>query len=326
MSELEKANSPENLQKTVDIIIPTYKPGPVFRELLKRLLCQTYPLHRIIVMNTEKEYWDDAVYESLFADTGIKPDEKLKVIHLTKPEFDHGGTRHQGFMEAEADACICMTQDALPKNKHLVGNLMAALYSGENVAIAYARQLPAADCGFIERYTRAFNYPKESRVKSKADLDKLGIKTYFCSNVCAAYRREIYLTLGGFIRKTIFNEDMIFAAKSVQNGYKIVYSSDAEAIHSHNYTAREQLHRNFDLAVSQADHPEVFSGLASEGEGLRLVVSTSAYLLKKGKWYLLPDLIIKSGFKYVGYRLGKMYRRLPDSLVRRLTMNQAYWD
>lgn len=326
MNETEKAHFPEGLKKTVDIIIPAYKPGPVFKELLKRLLCQTYPLHRIIVMNTEKEYWDDTIYESLFADNDTKLNEKLKVIHLTKPEFDHGGTRHQGFLESEADACICMTQDALPKNRHLVGNLIAALYSDEDAAIAYGRQLPAADCGFVERYTREFNYPKENRVKSKADLDKLGIKTYFCSNVCAAYKRELYLKLGGFIRKTIFNEDMIFAAKAVQNGYKIVYSSEAEVIHSHNYTAREQLHRNFDLAVSQADHPEAFSGLSSEGEGMRLVMNTSLYLFKKGKWYLLPDLIIKSGFKYAGFRLGKMYRHLPDSLVRRLTMNQAYWD
>lgn len=310
--------------RTVDIIIPAYKPGPAFKELLKRLLRQTYSLRQIIVMNTGQEYWDDSGYGSLFADTDAST--KLKVIHITKAEFDHGGTRHLGFMESEADACICMTQDALPQNKHLVENLIASLYSDEAVAVAYGRQLPNGNCGFIERYTRDFNYPKESRVKSKADLETLGIKTYFCSNVCAAYKREIYLKLGGFIRKTIFNEDMIYAAKAVQNGYKIAYSSGAGVIHSHNYSAIEQLHRNFDLAVSQTDRPEVFSGLASEGEGLHLVASTFVYLLEKGRWYLLPDLIIKSGFKYMGFRLGKMYRRLPKSLVRRLTMNQTYWD
>ncbi len=64
----------------------------------------------------------------------------------------------------------------------------------------------------VEAYTRIFNYPKESRIKSKEDLPKLGIKTFFCSNVCAAYRKSEYNALGGFPLHTIFNEDMIFAS------------------------------------------------------------------------------------------------------------------
>ena len=58
-------------------------------------------------------------------------------------------------------------------------------------------------------------------------LRRLGIKTFFCSNVCAAYRREIYEELGGFVKHTIFNEDMIYAAKAVEAGYAIAYAADA---------------------------------------------------------------------------------------------------
>lgn len=307
---------------TVDVIIPAYKPGSAFKELLRRLLWQTCPIQHVIVMNTEKEYWDEDAYAPLFEDKKTK----LSVVHIAKAEFDHGGTRHLGMELSEADVCVCMTQDAIPRNRELLENLIMSLYTEPSVAVSYARQLPAADCGFVERLTRAFNYPEESRIKSEADAETLGIKAYFCSNVCAAYKRELYLELGGFIRKTIFNEDMIFAAKAAKNGYKIAYAADAQVIHSHNYTAIEQLHRNFDLAVSQADHPEAFAGVASEGEGLRLVKATAVCLMKRGKCFLLPELIIKSGFKYAGFRLGKIYRRLPASLVRRLTMNQAYWD
>ena len=98
---------------------------------------------------------------------------------------------------------------------------------------------------------REFNYPKTSRLKSKEDLSKLGIKTYFCSNVCAAYQKDVYERLGGFVRKTIFNEDMILAGRMIQAGWKIYYAADAKVIHSHNYNCRQQFHRNFDLAVSQ---------------------------------------------------------------------------
>ena len=185
---------------------------------------------------------------------------------------------------------------------------------------------PAADCGVIERYTRDFNYPAVSRLKGKEDEDELGIKTYFCSNVCAAYRRNIYLKLGGFTKKTIFNEDMIFAGHAVEAGYQIAYAADAQVIHSHNYTAMQQLHRNFDLGVSQADHPEVFGRLHSEGEGIRLVKKTAKWLVENGHVLLLPQLVMASGSKYAGYWLGKHYKKLPEGLIRSLTMNPAYWE
>ena len=165
-----------------------------------------------------------------------------------------------------------------------------------------------------------------SRLKGKEDEDELGIKTYFCSNVCAAYRRDIYLKLGGFTKKTIFNEDMIFAGHAVEAGYQIAYAADAQVIHSHNYTAMQQLHRNFDLGVSQADHPEVFGRLHSEGEGIRLVKKTAKWLVENGHVLLLPQLVMASGSKYAGYWLGKHYKKLPEGLIRSLTMNPAYWE
>ena len=86
-------------------------------------------------------------------------------------------------------------------------------------------------------------------------------------------------------------------------------------IHSHNYSGIQQFHRNFDLAVSQADHPEVFSGIRSEGEGIRMVKQTAAFLVKSGKAYLIPKLIYTSGCKYLGFLMGKRYRRLPRRCV-----------
>lgn len=305
----------------IDVIIPTYRPGDRLEALLKRLLCQSRPVNRVIIMNTERQYWNEERYEPLFHGK----ETRLTVCHLKKEEFDHGHTRHLGILKSDADICVCMTHDCVPHDRELIRRLTDALLAYEDVAVSYARQLPASDCGYIERFTRQFNYPEESCVKGQADLEKMGIKTYFCSNVCAAYRRERYLELGGFTEKTIFNEDMIFAAAAVKAGYRIAYAADAMVIHSHNYTAIEQLRRNFDLAVSQADHPEVFAGLRSEGEGIRLVKKTAAYLAGNGRFYQIPELAVKSGFKYAGYLLGKHYRKLPLPLVRKLTMNGAYW-
>lgn len=306
----------------LDVVIPVYGPGKQFLELLRRLGEQSLPVNRLIILNTEKPLWDAFVRDLA---PGALP-ENLTVYHVKKEEFDHGATRNSGIEASDADVCVCMTHDALPADRELLKNLADALKKEEGIAAAYARQLPAKDCGILERYTRQFNYPDESRVKSRADLPVLGIKTYFCSNVCAAYPRELYLSLGGFTRKTIFNEDMIFAAKAMEKGYRVAYAAEARVIHSHNYSPMEQFHRNFDLAVSQADHPEVFSGVPSEGEGIRLVKRTAGWLVKSGHGYLLPKLFLDSGFKYLGYLAGKRYRKLPKALIKWCTMNKNYWD
>lgn len=45
------------MKKTVDVIIPTYKPGKEFEKILEKLEEQTYPVKKIMVMNTEEEFW-----------------------------------------------------------------------------------------------------------------------------------------------------------------------------------------------------------------------------------------------------------------------------
>ena len=156
-------------------------------------------------------------------------------------------------------------------------------------------------------------------------MGELGIKTYFCSNVCCAYNAKIFKELQGFVNHTIFNEDMIYAAKAVGNGYKIAYVADAEVIHSHNYSGKQQFHRNFDLGVSQAEHPEVFADISSESEGIRMVKKTISELKNLGYGKEIPGYIITSGCKFVGYRLGKKYKKLPKWLIRKCTMSPMYW-
>ena len=301
------------------MIIPVYKPGKELFTLIERLENQTVAVRQIILMNTEEKYFEQLVYGVRF------PEEhkKVKVYHLSKREFDHGGTRRRGVNKSDASVFVMMTQDAMPADDYLIENLTAPLQG--KVAAAYARQLPNENCNLTERYVRSFNYPEQSCVKSLEDLPKLGIKTYFCSNVCAAYRREVYEELGGFVHHTIFNEDMIYAAGAMKAGWEIAYAADARVIHSHNYTNKQQFHRNFDLGVSQAQHPEVFSGVASESEGKKMVLQTAKYLWGNKMAHKIPALLMQSISKYAGYLLGKRYESLPRSWVLAFSDNKEYW-
>ena len=305
---------------TIDVIIPTYKPDGSFFELLDRLNSQTVKVRKIIVINTEEKFFHQLVYGRKFKEEY----SNLQVKHISAHEFDHGGTRRRAASETDADVFVMMTQDAVPADEYLLERLLLPL-ADERVAVSYARQLAKEDAGEIEKYTRVFNYPKESVIKGKEDIPTLGIKTFFCSDVCAAYKRNVYEELGGFVKKAIFNEDMVFAAKAVKAGYRIAYAADAQVYHSHNYTGAEQFRRNFDLGVSQACHPEVFDGISSESEGISMVKKTIRHLWDSGHKKEIFRLIYTSGCKFIGYRLGKGYRRLPMKLILKCTSNRNYW-
>lgn len=305
---------------TVDIIIPAYKPDQKFLTLIKQLEHQSVPLGRIIVMNTEQKYFNRLIYGTSFQ----KDHHNVIVKHVSKKEFDHGKTRNQGVQCSDADYFVMMTQDAVPADEYVVEELLKQLHE-ERVAVAYARQLANEDSSEIEKYTREFNYPDKSVIKTQADLDQYGIKTFFCSNVCAAYNRKIFDELGGFVKHTIFNEDMLYAAKAVEAGYGIAYTAQAKVFHSHNYSYREQFHRNFDLGVSQAEHPEVFGAYPSESEGVRYVIQIIGHLKELGLKRKIPYVIIQSGFKYIGYWCGKHYNWLPRRLVVAMSSAKEYW-
>ncbi|MEI3380343.1 MAG: glycosyltransferase family 2 protein [Dorea sp.] len=300
---------------SVDVVIPTYKPDSKFDKLLFMLQRQQYPIENIWIINTKAGKFPKQIKET----------DQIHIHHIEPKDFDHGATRDKGMQMSNAEIVVFMTQDAVPEDEFVIGKLVEALDQDEKIGAAYAKQLAENGCNIIETYTRTFNYPEKSMIKTAEDIPRLGIKTFFCSNVCAAYRRSVYEKMGGFCKRTIFNEDMILAGNMVLSGYKIAYASEAKVIHSHNYTGMQQFHRNFDMAVSQAEHPEVFNCVKSEKEGIKLVKMTAEHLLRIKKGYLIPKLIYQSGCKFIGYKLGRNYKKLPEAIVKWCTMSPNYW-
>jgi Glycosyltransferases, probably involved in cell wall biogenesis len=303
---------------SIDLIIPTYRPDEKFHKLMKRLKKQTVKPNHIWIINTQVEQSGKSLEEQ-YGDT-----EHLQIINITREEFDHGGTRNYGASLSDSEFVMFMTQDAVPADEFLIENLLKA-FTDDTIGVAYGRQLAGKNAGAVEQYTRLFNYPDQDSVKSWRDLNQLGIKTYFCSNVCSVYRKSVYDELGGFVTKTIFNEDMIMASKVIGAGYSIAYASGAKVVHSHKYTYWQQFTRNFDMAVSQRQYREIFESVKSESEGIKMIKQTFSHLLKTKRAYLIPDLILQSGFKYLGYKMGLNYEKLPKKLVVKCSMNKAYW-
>lgn len=308
------------MEKIIDIFIPVYKPDERLKVLIARLMQQTLKPRYIYLLHTLEEEVQplDMFYEKEWK-------EIIREIPIEKKDFDHGGTRAYGASLSDAEFLLFMTQDAVPANQILLENLMIP-FADEKIAACYARQLPRKEAKTVERLIRQYNYPDTDRIQSAEDIDTLGIKAYFCSDVCAVYKRSVYEEMGGFVKKTIFNEDMIMAADMITSGYRVAYASSAKVLHSHSYTLRQQFSRNFDLAVSQVQYRRVFEGISSESEGLSMVKAVCIYLIKHGQAFKIPYFILDCAAKFAGYRLGKQYHHLPKKVVRACSMNKGYWQ
>ena len=118
-------------EKTIDVIIPTYKPGKEFQELLKRLMKQKKAFNKILLLQTIED--------------GEKPmesnDPKIEVYPIAKKDFDHGHTRAYGASLSKADYVMFMTQDAMPVDDRLTQELLKGFMIDPTVAIVYGRQL-----------------------------------------------------------------------------------------------------------------------------------------------------------------------------------------
>lgn len=307
--------------KNVDVVIPTCCPDEKLSLIMKRLELQTIRPEKIILIDTKVPGKEGKVPAKSFACY-----ENVTYVQIEQSEFDHGGTRNKGAELSDAPVILFMTQDAVPMNPHLIEEILKG-FEDEQVAAVYARQVPKKGSGLVERYTREFNYPGISCKKDKSTMERYGVKSYFCSNTCAAYRKDRFTEAGGFAAPVIFGEDMKMSAKLIQSGYAVYYAADARVLHSHDYTVLQQFRRNFDNGVAWRMDREIYEGVkAAEGEGIRLVLGNLAFLLKHKKYFSIPDLFVKSAGKYAGFFLGKHYEYLPVTFCRKCSMNQKFWE
>lgn len=260
-------------QPSITVIVPTINAEKELPLLIERLHSQTLQADEIMVVDSASDDKTESI---------CRNDPAVKYIRIKREEYDHGGTRDMAARKAAGDIVVFLTQDALPADDDFLLNLTSPIIKGE-AAISTGRQLPRHGATRMEALVREFNYPAQSFFRSKDDIPRLGIKTFFSSDVCCAYDKEIFLKLGGFEHPLKTNEDMFFAAKAINNGYKVAYAADARVYHSHNFSLKEQYKRNYVQGYEIARHDELLSGVPLESEGMKLVKYVSKGLLKHGR-------------------------------------------
>ncbi len=300
----------------VALIIPARNAGAHLDRLLPALAAQTLQPDTVLVVDSSST--DDTV--SRFRQFGAR------VEVIAAQQFNHGGTRRWASEQVDADALILLTQDAIPASPQTFANLIQELEEDPRIGLAYGRQLPHPGAGILEAQSRHFNYSPQSRSKSLADAGELGIKTCFSSDSFSVYRRSALQAVGGFPEDVIGSEDAHVAARMLLNGYLVRYAASACVQHSHSYSLMQEFRRYFDIGVFYGREPWIREAFGTAGgEGKRYVQAELRALRDAGQLQRVPEVLLRSALKLLGYRLGHAEQHLPTPLKRRLSMFSNYW-
>ena len=296
------------------IIIPTYNASAHIRDQLEALTVQTIRNADILLIDSSST---DSTVE-------IAKSYGVRTVVIPKADFDHGGTRTLAASQVRGDVLVYFTQDALPQNEYAIERLVKALEQDQDVGAVFGRQIPCPHATPFAQHLRFFNYPTQSYTRTFSDRAMYGVKTAFCSNSFAAYRRSALERVGWFKDQLLMGEDISVCARMLVKGYRVGYVADAVVYHSHNYTVAQEFKRYFDLGVFFEKERWLLDEFGRpEGEGIKFVRSEFSYLRSHGFLHLLPISLMRAAAKLIGYRLGHYYRHLPRAILRRVSMHTA---
>lgn len=303
------------MSNSVSIVIPVYNGGELFRECLESITMQNINFCQMIVIDSSSSDGSGELAVNAGFDVNV----------ICQAEFDHGGTRNKALDCIKTDFVVFMTQDAILQDNDSVAKLID-VFDNTDVDAVYGRQLPHDDANELTRYARSNSYTDISYITSLNDDYPKGFRKAFMSNSFAAYRVSSLKDVGGFPQKLILGEDSYVAAKILLNNRKVAYSSLASVKHSHNYTLIEEFKRYFDTGVFHASESWMKEQLGSvEGEGVRFALGQFVYLFKKGLIISAFFSVVSSSMKYLGYKLGNHYEKIPNDYRIKFSMYSGYF-
>ena len=279
---------------TVDIICPVYNGENCILELDKSLKRQ-----KNVTINSIKY----AVTESKDNTEKVLKDNNIDYINVKKEDFSHSRTREKVAKTCNADIIVFITQDIIIEREDWLYNLTNPIAIGECSA-SYSRQISKSKG--IEKYTREKNYPENSYIKSKDDIEKMGLKTFFFSDASSAISNKALKELNYYDDKDLsISEDMYIAYKLIMNGHKIKYAADSIIIHSHNFKFKELYKRYYDTGIFFKENSYLDEyGTNKAGGGLAIYVMKRIFQEKDFGAFLRfwPDMIAR----FIGMKMGKL--------------------
>lgn len=249
----------------IDIICPLYNAENYIDKLHNSLLMQKkVEINSINYPLTKSKDRTEQILKNL----------KANYFLIEPNEFSPSLTREKAAKNCKADITVFLSQDVVITDEYWLYNLTIDIINGECEA-AYSRQL--CDNNSIEKYTREKNYPNHSFIKTKKDIEKLGLNAFFYSEAASAIKSKVFEEIGWYDGKNLpTNEDMYVAYKLLMKNYRIKYCANSVVHHSHEYTLKQIYQRYKVNGIAFNKLPELTQySLNKSGGGLAL------YILKR---------------------------------------------
>ncbi|HOF25393.1 MAG TPA: glycosyltransferase family A protein [Anaerolineaceae bacterium] len=156
----------------------------------------------------------------------------VQVVHIAPEEFTFGRSLNLGIQVASAELLVFASAHVYPVYPDWLEKMLAP-FADPQIALVYGKQRGGQSSKYSERQIFASWYPDDAQQYQESP---------FCNNANAAVRRSLALehpyneTLPGL-------EDLEWATRMMNAGYKIHYAPEAEIIHVHNETPRAVFNR-----------------------------------------------------------------------------------
>ena len=277
----------------IDIICPVYNGEKYILDLDKSIKRQ-----KNVNINSIKY----AVTQSIDNTEKKLQENKIEYVKIKKEEFSHSKTREMLAKTCTADIIVFITQDIVIEDENWLYNLTSPIASGECSA-SYSKQISKSKG--IEKYTREKNYPEDSYIVSKVDLDKLGLRTFFFSDASSAISNKVFKNLNYYDNKDLkISEDMYIAYKLIMNNHKIKYVANSVIIHSHNFKFNQLYKRYYDTGVFFKENSYLDKyGTNKTGGNMAMYVLKRIIQEKDFRAFVRfwPDMVAR----FVGMKMGK---------------------
>lgn len=195
------------------IVIRCYNEEEHIGRLLSGILQQTLNNVEIIIVDSG----------STDATISIASRYPVKILSILPEEFSFGRALNIGCQEASGEFIIIVSAHVYPVNKDWLEKLITP-FSDSRVALVYGKQRGDDRTKYSEQQIFAHWFPEGLALVQDHP---------FCNNANAAIRRSLWQKLP-YNENLTGLEDLDWAKRAMESGYKIAYASDATIIHVHN--------------------------------------------------------------------------------------------
>ena len=201
----------------VSIIIRCYNEEEHIGRLLQGIEHQDHPEIEVLVV-------DSGSTDSTVA---IARKYNTKLVHIKKEEFSFGRALNMGCEAASGDLLLFASAHVYPVFEDWIAK-MAAPFADEKVALVYGKQRGDHRNKFSEHQLFKQWFPEQSNYNQTLP---------FCNNANCCVRKSLWIDQR-FDEKLTGLEDLDWAKKILNKGYKIAYEAGAPIIHVHEENAQ----------------------------------------------------------------------------------------